>query len=171
MICIGTQEIRIDDYIKSYQSTGRPPQPCPPLPEDESQRKSLNLPPLFKPYPIRSTLPSNGTDNTDVQLDLAARITNPAELPPGQEFRLISANGEKYHCISCMPEYTNFSSEVWFFLFCFLQRQYLTFFEPFLNQGIEILCVPCRKHQTTSFCCNGSICPTPENTRSHSSYR
>ena len=123
------QESRIDDYLKAYQSTGRPPQPCPQQPEDESQRKSLNLPPLFKPRPIRnsisvttpaSSLSPFGTINrtgssTDVQLDLAARITNPAELPPGQEFRLFSANGEKYHCISCMPEYMNFSQEVRFF--------------------------------------------------------
>ena len=123
------QELRIDDYLKAYHSTGRPPQPCPQQPEDESQRTSLNLPPLFKPRPIRNstltTTPSSllpfGTVNktgnsTDVQLDLAARITNPAELPPGQEFRLLSANGEKYHCLSCMPEYTNFSQEVRFFL-------------------------------------------------------
>jgi len=117
------EEIRIDDYLKAYHTTGRPPQPCPQQPEDESQRTSLNLPPLFKPRPIRnstsattsSSLPFgtvNRTGNsTDVQLHSAARITNPAELPPGQEFRLLSANGEKYHCISCMPEYTNFSQE------------------------------------------------------------
>jgi len=118
------EEMRIDDYLKAYRSTGRPPQPCPQQPEDESQRASLNLPPLFKPRPIRnsplatttsSLLPFGTVDSTanstDVQLDLAARITNPAELPPGQEFRLLSANGEKYICISCMPEYTNFNQE------------------------------------------------------------
>jgi len=118
------EEMRIDDYIKAYHSTGRPPQPCPQQPEDESQRTSLNLPPLFKPQPIRNlTLATtssslspfgilNRTGNsTDAQLNSAARITNPAELPPGQEFRLLSANGEKYYCISCMPEYTNFSQE------------------------------------------------------------
>jgi hypothetical protein len=123
-IMILPQETRIDDYIKAYQSTGRPPQPCPQEPADESQRASLNLPPLFKPNPIRNstlapTTSSFGTLNSgrmnnsaDVQLDLAARIENPAELPPGQEFRLPSTNGEKYHCITCMPEYTNFSQEV-----------------------------------------------------------
>jgi len=117
------EEIRIDDYLKAYHSTGRPPQPCPQQPEDESQRTSLNLPPLFKPQPIRNSTSATtssslsfGTairtaNSTDVQLDLAARITNPAQLPPGQEFRLLSANGEKYHCISCMTEYTNFSQE------------------------------------------------------------
>jgi len=113
------EEIRIDDYIKAYHSTGRPPQPCPQQPENESQRKALNLPPLFKPHPIRNaTLTINGTDNsaTDVQLNLPARITNPAKLPIGQEFRLHSASGEKYHCISCMPQYTNFSQEVRFVL-------------------------------------------------------
>lgn len=129
ILIIRTKETRIDDYIKAYQSTGRPPQPCPQQPENEQQRASLNLPPLFKPRPIsNSTLATtssllpfgtvNRTGNsTDVQLDLAAIITNPAELPPGQEFRLLSANGEKYDCISCMPEYTNFSQEVRFFLY------------------------------------------------------
>jgi hypothetical protein len=129
ILVVPTQEVRIDDYLKAYQSTGRPPLPCPQQPEDESQRTSLNLSPLFKPRPIRnstlattsSSLSPFGTVNrtgnsTDVQLDLAARITNPAELPPGQEFRLPSANVEKYYCISCMPEYTNFSQEVRFFL-------------------------------------------------------
>ena len=126
------QETRIDDYIKAYQSTGRPPQPCPQEPVDELQRTSLNLPPLFKPHPIRSStlatttssllpvgsLSSGRMDNSPpVQLDLAARINNPAEIPPGQGFRLHSANGEKYHCISCMPEYTNFSQEVRFLFF------------------------------------------------------
>jgi hypothetical protein len=108
------EEIRIDDYIKAYRSTGRPPQPCSQEPEDESQRKSLNLPPLFKPHPIRNaTLTINGLDNstTDVQLNLPERITNPAKLPSGQEFRVHSASGETYHCISCMPQYTNFSQE------------------------------------------------------------
>ncbi|KAF8815975.1 hypothetical protein BYT27DRAFT_7185704 [Phlegmacium glaucopus] len=118
------EEIRIDDYIKAYQSTGQPPQPCPEEPADDSQRASINLPPLFKPQPIRSltlapttSLLPFGTSNsgrmdnsTDLQLD-SAGIDNPAELPPGQEFRLPSTNGEKYHCISCMPEYTNFSLE------------------------------------------------------------
>ena len=125
----GKQELRIDDYIKAYQSTGRPPQPCPQEPVDESQRMSLNLPPLFKPHPIRNsnsttssllpfgTLNSGRIDNPeDVS---AARVENPAELPPGQEFRLPSINGEKYQCISCMPEYTHFSQEVRFFSFSF----------------------------------------------------
>jgi len=118
------EETRVNDYIQAYRSTGRPPQPCPQQPEDESQRKSLNLPPLFKPRPIRnSTLAASPTllfpfgtvnrtgNSTDVQLNLAARFTNPAQLPPGQEFRLHSANGEEYYCISCMPEYTNFNQE------------------------------------------------------------
>ena len=133
ILVIRIQEIRIDDYLKAYQSTGRPPQPCPQQPEDESQRTSLSLPPLFKPRPIRNfstsattsssllpfgTVNRTGNSTTDVQQlqSAAARIINPVELPPGQEFRLLSANGEKYHCISCMPEYTNFSQEVRFFL-------------------------------------------------------
>lgn len=123
------QELRIDDYIKAYRSTGRPPQPFPQEPADELQRKSLNLPPLFKPHPIRNptsvstasslfpfgALNSGRMDNpTEVQLDLAVRIDNPAELPTGQEFRLPLVNGEKYHSITCMPEYTNFTQEVRF---------------------------------------------------------
>ena len=187
---IRIQEIRIDDYLKAYQSTGRPPQPCPQQPEDESQRTSLSLPPLFKPRPIRNfstsattsssllpfgTVNRTGNSTTDVQQlqSAAARIINPLELPPGQEFRLLSANGEKYHCISCMPEYTNFSQEVRVSFFYTLQDTLDVFSLFFFNQGTEVLCLLYGKYQTSNFCFDGSIRPTRERYTScyHHSYR
>lgn len=116
------EELRTDDYIKAYQSTGRPPQPCPQEPTDEALRISLNLPPLFKSHPIRnsilaptSSLLSFGRSSSGKTVNVAdvqpGRINNPAELPSDQNFRLFSTNGEKYHCISCIPEYMNFSQE------------------------------------------------------------
>lgn len=106
---ISSQEVRIEDYIRAYQATGRPPPPCPQEPSDETQRKLLNLPPLFKPHTPSST------SALDPPMDGAGAnlgILNPSELPRGQEFRVYSNAGEKYHCISTMPEFTNFCQEV-----------------------------------------------------------
>lgn len=106
---ISSQEVRIEDYIRAYQATGRPPPPCPQEPSDETQRKLLNLPPLFKPHTPSSTSASDPPmDGAGVNLG----ILNPSELPHAQEFRLYSNAGEKYHCISTMPEFTNFCQEV-----------------------------------------------------------
>lgn len=96
------EEFRVEDYIKAYQTTGRPPQPCPQEPTDELQRKALNLPPLFKPKRIGLEDPST---------ERKPAIVDPNELPSGQEFRLYSNGGENYHAICCMPEYEKFSHE------------------------------------------------------------
>jgi len=110
-----SQEVRIEDYIRAYQATGRPPPPCPQEPSDESQRKLLNLPPLFKPQSPSSTgTPDPPMDSAGAKV----RILNPSELPRGQEFRVHSNTGEKYQCISAMPEYANFCQEVRVFSFC-----------------------------------------------------
>ena len=133
-----TQEIRVEDYIRSYQSTGRPPLPVPQEPADELQRKTLGLPPLFKPHTnstpttgvtgsassstpssiLSSTLGSTPTTllpsllpNTTTTTT-KPRIVNAADIPVGQEFRTHILAGEKYQTIVCMPEYEGFSSEV-----------------------------------------------------------
>lgn len=94
------------DYIKAYQATGRPPVSVPQEPADELSRKALGLPPLFKPQS------SNLSVSTSTLNPSAQRIVDPAQLPPGQEFRLHAIEAEKYHEISCMKEYEFFSREV-----------------------------------------------------------
>ncbi|KAG7443225.1 uncharacterized protein BT62DRAFT_336677 [Guyanagaster necrorhizus] len=43
------EEVRIDDYLKAYSTTGRPPAPCPQIPIASLERATLGLPPLFEP--------------------------------------------------------------------------------------------------------------------------
>ena len=40
----------MNDYIKSYQTTGKSPQAIPQEPFDLAERARLGLPPLFEPY-------------------------------------------------------------------------------------------------------------------------
>jgi len=99
------QEVRIDDYIKAYTTTGRPPPPIPEEPADESQRKLLGLPPLFEPVPFK-------LNDEGVPELLAQPFTKSTEIPDAQEFTLRRIESEKYHAMSCMLEYSNFSHEV-----------------------------------------------------------
>ncbi|KAH9485855.1 hypothetical protein JR316_0002770 [Psilocybe cubensis] len=100
------EEVRIEDYIKAYQTTGRPPLPVPQEPVDEFQRKTLNLPPLFKPYS------PSGPSNPFLK---QATITNPQDIPPGQEFRALKKTELSetmiFQSMSCMNEYCHFSPE------------------------------------------------------------
>ncbi|KAF4620399.1 hypothetical protein D9613_001185 [Agrocybe pediades] len=100
-----TQEVRIDDYIKAYTTTGRPPPPVPLEPADSDQRKLLGLPPLFKPTPFKV----NEVTGT-VEL-LPQPCTDPKDVPDAQEFSVRKVDSERYHSISCMLEYANFSFE------------------------------------------------------------
>jgi hypothetical protein len=103
-------------------------------PTDEVQRKALGLPPLFKPQ-TEITLASAlaGTSSSAPQSNVASssllssvsqstttkkKITSPADIPAGQEFRLHVVAAEKYHNIVCMPEYEGFSPEVGYWRLC-----------------------------------------------------
>lgn len=125
----------MDDYIISYQTSGRPPLPVPQEPTDETQRKALGLPPLFKPQ-SENTLAGGlpGTSSSALGSNVASssllarpsqstsKIVNPAEIPIGQEFKLYVVAAEKYHNIGCMPEYEGFSPEVRYICFvCYLR--------------------------------------------------
>ncbi|CAA7263121.1 unnamed protein product [Cyclocybe aegerita] len=106
------EEVRIEDYIKAYQTTSRPPQPVPQQPTDEIARKALNLPPLFKP----TTMSMGGggapaSTSAPIVFQIPVKIVNPAELPQGQEFRVTQFAGEKHHNIVSMPQYDGFSPE------------------------------------------------------------
>jgi len=104
----------MEDYIKAYQNTGRPPFPVLQEPTDELQRKALNLPPLFQPQNPRTL----GASSLSSPFKPPAIVTNtekivdPVKLPAGQEFRLHSSSDEKYATITCLPMYEGFSVEV-----------------------------------------------------------
>jgi len=108
------EEQRIEDYLKSYTATGRPPQPVPAEPTGERARAALGLPPLFQPY-------VEGPDTIkafSVQESSSVSFTDPQTLPLGQEFKWVDIkatdNGQeraRYASISCMKEYINFSHE------------------------------------------------------------
>ncbi|KIJ92359.1 hypothetical protein K443DRAFT_685307 [Laccaria amethystina LaAM-08-1] len=99
------EEVRVDDYLKAYTTTGRPPAPVPETPTGDNERIALGLPILFKPV---------STSSEPIFASLVtppkARITNPVDLPPGQEFKELVAE-ERYQTLSCMPEYTGFALE------------------------------------------------------------
>ena len=100
-----TQEQRIQDYIKAYQTTGRPPQPVPSTPAGASERLALGLPPLFEPYVDQIT--------TGAILTLEA-------LPEVQTFTPSKLEGEtassgrqeEYQNIVLQKEFYHFSPEV-----------------------------------------------------------
>jgi hypothetical protein len=116
------QEVRIDDYLNAYRTTGRPPVPVPQEPTNEQQRTLLSLPPLFKPYSTRDTGPASfappsffnsSSGNPSVNRPpTPPAITNPADLPPAQEFMTTTSEVEVYQSISIMPMFRGFSSDV-----------------------------------------------------------
>ncbi|KAG5650267.1 hypothetical protein H0H81_012794, partial [Sphagnurus paluster] len=89
------EELRIDDYIRFYSTTGRPPPPCPQDPVDDAQRARAGLPPLFKPYPERSV----------------TAAPKPADLPAAQAFTPTQNEGEVLQSICVGPVYDGFSHE------------------------------------------------------------
>ncbi|KAK1228840.1 hypothetical protein PQX77_008107 [Marasmius sp. AFHP31] len=87
------EEVRIDDYLKAYQTTGRPPPPCPEEPKLPAERAALGLPPLFEPTLISKT--SNVSDLPEWQT-----FTSPLSSPEGM-----------LHNLSALNEYSAFSVE------------------------------------------------------------
>ncbi|KAF9465219.1 hypothetical protein BDZ94DRAFT_1254819 [Collybia nuda] len=104
------EEVRIEDYLKAYSTTGRPPLPCPQDPADANQRVLMSLPPLFKPYSERSLL-GGPSSQPLLPSPIQTRPANPAELPDAQAFFTSTVEGEIYHSISAMPRYNAFSPE------------------------------------------------------------
>jgi len=110
------QEVRIEDYLNSYRTNGRPPTPVPQEPTGEQQRTLLNLPPLFKPYTARDTGPasfsSSGASANGVLTPAPPVISNPEVLPAVQEFLTTTSDGEIFQHISVMPQFRGISPEV-----------------------------------------------------------
>ncbi|CAL1711677.1 unnamed protein product [Somion occarium] len=119
-------ELRMQDYINAYRSTGRPPKPCPQTPSNPVDRKALGLPPLFQPHGVES-IPSIITSAPSIS---SVTITppvlpsttptpqrvDPAAVPDIQVFQPIilkGDSGESFTCQSIVIQqlYSSFSFE------------------------------------------------------------
>lgn len=101
------KELRVQDYLKAYQTTGRYPFPCPQSPDTPSARAAIGLPPLFVPAAI--PVPSDSLSSMSSSSDPAAA------LPANHEFRSTrTITGEHFECISAQTLYNHFSHEVGF---------------------------------------------------------
>ncbi|KXN87090.1 hypothetical protein AN958_09300, partial [Leucoagaricus sp. SymC.cos] len=114
------QEVRMDDYIQSYMTTGRPPQPVPPLPTGDKERAALGLPPLFKPIseydPVLAGRPKESIvlgrgPNGLTSGSGGTRKINPADIPTIQDFKTEKHGGETFYTICCSETYSFFSPE------------------------------------------------------------
>ncbi|KAF8652618.1 hypothetical protein AX16_004307 [Volvariella volvacea WC 439] len=87
------EEVRIEDYIKAYSTTGRPPMPCPQTPTSDTERISQGLPLLFRPYPESQMSVSH--------LDLQA----------SQPYTTVKEADETFESICCVPGFRTYSHE------------------------------------------------------------
>jgi len=121
------EENRMADYLKAYQATGRPPQPCPQQPTAPSERIALGLPPLFEPYvetpgaavtPVASTSTAPTiTAPTHSESTITPTVTDIKDVPSVQVFQPSAIRVSEtrtmcyHHNIVCQPEYAHFSTE------------------------------------------------------------
>ncbi|KAF8132048.1 hypothetical protein EV363DRAFT_142774 [Boletus edulis] len=101
------EELRIRDYLRAYQTSGGPPQPCSQSPDTPNARATLSLAPLFVPTAIPVPVDSiNGSSSN-------APATLSTDLPTNHEFRPNKSkiNGESFESISAQSPYTFFSHE------------------------------------------------------------
>lgn len=123
------EERRVADYLKAFQTTGRPPVPCPQQPVNPTERTALGLPPLFEPYveqpagptltPVASTstaVPSVIAPASSSGSNITATITNLNDVPQVQAFHptpVRADTGETltYQSIVVRPEFSHFSFE------------------------------------------------------------
>ncbi|KAG5643203.1 hypothetical protein DXG03_001366 [Asterophora parasitica] len=126
------EELRTDDYLRSYSTTGRPPPPCPALPIDEAQRTRLGLPPLFKPYSERTL--SNIPGLRGSLAGATTRKLTPAEFPTAQVFVATkNGEGEQLQSMSAMVAFEDFSHE---------EIRYYAYFKGHKNSPTPITMVP-----------------------------
>lgn len=109
------QERRIQDYLRAYRSTGKPPAPFPQQPTDRAQRAALGLPPSIEPYSEVVHI------NTDVPMDgpSSAPVVNGAARGPIPDVHIFrpepvsnEVRGAVFQCIVCQPELVAWSVEV-----------------------------------------------------------
>ncbi|KAG1717331.1 uncharacterized protein EDB91DRAFT_1191766, partial [Suillus paluster] len=100
-------ELRVQDYLKAYTTTGRPPAPVPDQPPTTNARHALGLPPLFSPIPIEST-PSMST----VGVTAEKAITSPSDLPTIQVFQTTKTPIDgQFQSITAQTTFSLFSYE------------------------------------------------------------
>lgn len=124
------EETRIQDYLRAYSTTGRPPAPCPQQPSDDQLRASMGLPPLFKPTPMSLSASTSSAPFQPSPLSLSIQ-PQPSPLVPAptliaptpstssalheppavQWFRPMTESGVVYHNITVQPEFSRFSTE------------------------------------------------------------
>ncbi|KAH9851135.1 hypothetical protein C2E23DRAFT_260052 [Lenzites betulinus] len=104
------EERRYLDYLKAYQTTGKPPPPCPATPTDPQQRTALGLPPLFEPLIEDEALP-NGTTSTPISA--APSGATPNLLAQGFVSTKVQEYGSDtlFENIVAQPEYAKWSPE------------------------------------------------------------
>ncbi|KAJ6493197.1 hypothetical protein C8R45DRAFT_1212625 [Mycena sanguinolenta] len=122
------EEVRLADYLASYQATGRPPLPCQQYPDDFFVRAIQRLPPLFVPARFPSpdlSWPGPAYDNPRYfdnwahpgPLLLLVPPPNPAVLLTLQAFPAPVLADEEIHrpllfaSIAAAPEYSHWSHE------------------------------------------------------------
>ncbi|KAJ8697788.1 hypothetical protein PTI98_004558 [Pleurotus ostreatus] len=91
------EEVRVQDYLLSYSTTGRPPAPCPQEPKDEAARAAMGLPPLFKPYRVE-----RGSEEEE---------ENVSEAPHPQVLTPVVNDGETYYSLTMQKKYAKWSFE------------------------------------------------------------
>ncbi|KZP29646.1 hypothetical protein FIBSPDRAFT_1038692 [Athelia psychrophila] len=101
------EEIRMEDYLKAYTSTGRAPQPVPQEPAGPQARAALGLPPLFEPF----VEPAEGESSTAPLVGSIHPTTDPTKLPRLHVFQPVQSEGDTYQSIAAVPEYSSFSHE------------------------------------------------------------
>jgi len=107
------QELRVDDYLKAYITTGRPPPPVPHLPDTPKAREALGLPPLFHPIRTESSPSASTSALPSVSPVHEKVITSPSELPTIQVFQTTKAvPNEQFKSITAQATFSHFSFEV-----------------------------------------------------------
>lgn len=101
------EELRVQDYLKAYTATGRPPAPVPDQPLTTNARHALGLPPPFSPIQIEST-PSMSTAVVAAE----KAITTSSDLPTIQIFQAtkIPIDGQ-FQSITVQTTFSHFSYE------------------------------------------------------------
>jgi hypothetical protein len=112
--------------LKAFNATGNPPPPCPRNPRDEGERRTLGLPPLFKPILVPlDYLPRGSASRPSAGNTAAPRVEaiavlerlplvqtfRPTEVPISEGFSALHT-ADHFQSISAHLEFRRFSFEV-----------------------------------------------------------